>query len=720
MSNNNTYQVQGTSRTIKRFANVNDTIDAIKRIVADNYKAVELLSEHMIADTDAHTFENIWEYVRHNIVYKNDDKGVEQLRTPQRTLHDRTGDCDDFSILISAILTNLNIRHELIVAAYKSKNQWQHIYPVAYDEYGDRYVIDCVPEIPYFNYEAKPIKNKIIVHMKLEELNGVEDSTAIEELTEPFNLEGLGSADTEDEEMMEIQGLLGNVAIVDEDEEYDTVLSGSELHRNLILRQLIDAKNTLTKELSNPTELSEFSNVKQDLNHINNIIDAFDDEEELHEAIQKAINSNSLYKNFYKTVDYAINDSLNGLAGDDDDLFYLKVMDDNGMLDQLLAEDDLENIEGLGELGWAWFKKVKNKIKKGISKIKKKYPKLSKIAHAFKKYSPATFGIRKSIELFMRANVFQIASKIAIGYATESQAKKLGYTKAEWLKFVAGKNKAESRWYSLGGKKSYFKKMIMNSRGAKAVGLKGLEGAELGELGIAPAVIAAVTKVFGAIIGFFKKLKLKKKPNEETQKHAAIQKSSTAIYPSSVSRAKSFSKGNNNDDASGITEEVIVDENGHKKTVYRDKDGNEISKTKALFIKHKKMIIIVSIITVVGIIALVIWKIRQRNLHGLGGTGLSRKQENFIRRQQLNKRAYASLIREEINKDGKKNNKTNRRKYYKQVFRDAFSRPISQKQVTATLNHNARLKEVRVLAKQYGGGSDAWKRAWAEVKKKLI
>jgi len=295
MDNNFTYQVQGTSRTIKRFANVNDTIEAIKRIIDVQHPAVYKLALSLQADSDAQTFENIWNFVRQNIQYKNDDKGIEQLRTPQRTLHDKLGDCDDFSILISAILTNLNIRHELIVAAYKSKNDWQHIYPVAYDTEGNRYVIDCVPEIPYFNYEAKPIKDKIIINMRLEELNGVEESTAIEELTEPFNLDGLGSADTEDEEMMEIQGLLGNVAIVDEDEDYDTVLSGSELHRNLILRQLVDAKKTLTKEISDPTEISQFSPVKQDLKHINNIIDAFDDEEELHEAVQTAIKNGGLY-----------------------------------------------------------------------------------------------------------------------------------------------------------------------------------------------------------------------------------------------------------------------------------------------------------------------------------------------------------------------------------------------------------------------------------------
>ena len=109
---------------------------------------------------------------------------------------------------------------------------------------------------------------------------------------------------------------------------------------------------------------------------------------------------------------------------------------------------------------------------------------------------------------------------------------------------------------------------------------------------------------------------------------------------------------------------------------------------------------------------------RQNSLDGLGAAGLSSKQENYLRRQGLNNRAYGSLIREEIGRDGKKNTSNNRKKYYKSVFNEAFSRPISRKQVTATLNHNDKLKQVRSLAKQYGGGSGAWRKAWSEVKKK--
>jgi len=700
-----TYQISGRSTTLKRFANVNDTIKAIKRIVQTHYLQVADLAQNLQADTDKQTFENIWNFVRENIQYKNDEPGKEQLRRPQRSMHDGIGDCDDFSILISSILMNLGYKHQLLVTAYKERNKWQHIYPVAFSRDGERYVIDCVPEIPHFNYEAKGIKNKIIIKMKLEELGSINDTNAIEELTEPFSIDGLQGAESDEDEILSIQGLLGNVAIVDEDEEYDTVLSGSELHRNLVLRQLMDAKNTLTKELTNPTELSQYSDVKKDLFHINDIIKSFEDEEDLEDAINDAIKSGSLYKNFYLTVQAAMDESMKGLAGDDEDVFYLKLMDQEGVIDQILNDD----LEGLGK--WKFLSKLKNKITTGIQKFKKKYPKIGKFAHAFTKYNPTTFAARKSIELLYRANISDIATKTALGYATESQARKLGYSKSEWLKFVTGRKKAESRWYSLGGKKSYFKKMIMKGKGAKQLGLHGVN--ELGDLGFATAIVAAATKVFGAIIGYFKKLKLKKAGAEATQKTTTTKTTTTyrTATPETTDNVVT-------DEKSGVTEETVTDENGNETTVYKDADGNEISKGKAFFLKHKKMIIIISIVTVVGIIAIVVWKIRQRSLHGLGSTGLSSKQENFIRRQGLNNRAYASLVREEISKDGKKLNKTNRRAYYKKVFRDAFSRPISQKQVTAALNHNERLKQVRALAKSYGNDSAAWKKAWAEIKKK--
>ncbi|MFH2143042.1 MAG: hypothetical protein ABIJ97_11500 [Bacteroidota bacterium] len=172
------------------------------------------------------------------------------------------------------------------------------------------------------------------------------------------------------------------------------------------------------------------------------------------------------------------------------------------------------------------------------------------------------------------------------------------------------------------------------------------------------------------------------------------------------------------DEKTGVSVETTTDESGKEIKVYKDKDGNEISKFKYFFLKNKTMIIVIGIALTLGITGLIIWKIRKRALRGLGEAGLSRKQENYIRRRGLNNRAYASLVREEIFKDKKPYDSDNRRAYYKKVFHDAFSRPISQKQVSAAQNYNNMYRDVRKLAKAKGGGSQGWKEAWSEVKKK--
>jgi hypothetical protein len=309
---NKNYAVSGKSTTLKNYANVQDTIEAIKRIINENYPAVADVAHSLNANTNEETFRNIWNFVRGNVRYQNDESGVEQLRTPQRTLYDRTGDCDDMSILISSILCNLGINHELIVAAYKSKNEWQHIYPATFDKNGNRYVIDCVPEIPYFNYEAKPIKNQIKISMRLEELGQGIDADLISELTEPFDINGIDGFEDEDDEIEGIQALLGNVALVDEDDDYDAALSGSELKENVMLKQLMDAKNALQKEISNPTELSQLNDNKLDFQLVSNIIDNFKDENDRNEAIAVAIRKGTLYQNFYKTISLGDDEVVNG------------------------------------------------------------------------------------------------------------------------------------------------------------------------------------------------------------------------------------------------------------------------------------------------------------------------------------------------------------------------------------------------------------------------
>jgi len=162
----------GTTETIKRHALLEDTIEflpqAIKRITWQVKRIIPLIE----ADTLNKTCNNIWTRLYNGIRYCKDDKGKEQIRSPRCTWWGRKGDCDDFSVFVSAILCNLQIPHLFRIAMYKEEDGYQHIYPVAITPDGKEIVIDCV--LNRFNKEVPYIK-KIDKEMELQFLDGVDD-----------------------------------------------------------------------------------------------------------------------------------------------------------------------------------------------------------------------------------------------------------------------------------------------------------------------------------------------------------------------------------------------------------------------------------------------------------------------------------------------------------------------------------------------------------------
>lgn len=152
----------GYSKLLSNNGNIPHTIDNIWRIAQENSYQVKQLAKKLQAETIKLTCKNIWEFVRYNIKYENDSQNdeLEILRTPARTWAEKKGDCDCFTILISSILINLNIEHCYRIAAYDSFGEFIHIYPIAYDELGNEIIIDCVPEIPNFNFEQEYLEKK--------------------------------------------------------------------------------------------------------------------------------------------------------------------------------------------------------------------------------------------------------------------------------------------------------------------------------------------------------------------------------------------------------------------------------------------------------------------------------------------------------------------------------------------------------------------------------
>ena len=141
----------------------------------------------------------IWDFLFNHIQYKLDQKGLEQLRRPNRSWAERqTGiDCDCFSIFVSSILTNLKIPHEFRITKY-NRDEYQHVYVIVPSDGKSGYItIDCV--LSEFNYE-KPFTAKKDFTMSLNGINvavlsGTETDNVFDLVAGLDDLELLGADD---------------------------------------------------------------------------------------------------------------------------------------------------------------------------------------------------------------------------------------------------------------------------------------------------------------------------------------------------------------------------------------------------------------------------------------------------------------------------------------------------------------------------------------------
>lgn len=165
-----------TSITKKQGATVADTIKFIPTVVRDTLFHTEKIAKVLEGNNILETCSNIWHFVYDHIAYKKDEDGKEQVRSPARAWHDRGNiqgvDCDCYTVFISSILSNLNIRHKLRITKYK-EDRFQHIYPIVPLNDGSYITIDCV--VRNFDYE-EPYSEKKDTNMDLEYLNGVNDT----------------------------------------------------------------------------------------------------------------------------------------------------------------------------------------------------------------------------------------------------------------------------------------------------------------------------------------------------------------------------------------------------------------------------------------------------------------------------------------------------------------------------------------------------------------
>ena len=71
---------------------------------------------------------SIHEWVQRNIKYVRDVADVETIQTPDVTLRDRAGDCDDHSVLVAALLQAVGHRARFIAVGFKRMGPYSHVF----------------------------------------------------------------------------------------------------------------------------------------------------------------------------------------------------------------------------------------------------------------------------------------------------------------------------------------------------------------------------------------------------------------------------------------------------------------------------------------------------------------------------------------------------------------------------------------------------------------
>lgn len=621
----------GFRKTLKLDADLDSTLENMQRIAWRDFQQVKQLAEALECDSVEATSENIWNWLRENTRYKLDTQGIEELRTPARSIMDGTKglsddaygiDCDDYTILISAMLIGLGINHEYRVVAYKDKGKFQHIYPVAFNEWGDEFIIDAVPEIPRFNFEAQPIIDLKTISMELHELSGIEDNTQANEmavkeeltseLNEPFSLSGINP--DEDEDALIEENFLSGFEEVENESEADIVLSGADVVDIMdkgMLAEVHKARLSLIQDQKAGGILSTTIDIENELELMDEVIDAWQDEDDKRETLEVASQESKAFGNFFKALLFSLDEleqeQLNGLIEDDEEIFLARVD-----LSEMI-EDEGDELDGLGLFRR---KSKKNPKRKGRLKniLKKVGSTVKKGVRAVVRYNPATAAMRTAILGVLKINAFGMASKLIYGYMSEDQARRENLDLEEWRKMVDVRKKAEELYFKVGGKREKFKNAIANGRAKKKTNVQ-LSGG-LGAVAAAGAAVTA-TPFLAKVGGFLKKLnpvKLFKGAKEKIASFKANRKAKKAAKEQEALQTQTETSPTDMSSQSGVPAQQ--DNNTANNTPENEGFMAKLKRnTQNLWTNHKKKIIVGSLV-VLAIILFIIgynkWKSKKK------------------------------------------------------------------------------------------------------------
>ncbi len=150
---------KGTEKTIQKI------LDKIYEGTKD--PVIILKAREIVRDSGAQdAFERaraIFKWIKRNIAYIKDPKGLELLRPARRILESRIGDCDEHTILAASLFRAAGLPVALkVISTFKNPNEYTHIYPLVKTN-SLWFAADTTLKESYFGWEYPyRVKEKII------------------------------------------------------------------------------------------------------------------------------------------------------------------------------------------------------------------------------------------------------------------------------------------------------------------------------------------------------------------------------------------------------------------------------------------------------------------------------------------------------------------------------------------------------------------------------
>jgi hypothetical protein len=390
---------------VKRNGGVDDTINEIKLVAKESIPMVAKLAKHLRANSLEQSCYNIWHWMKHNMSYKLDAVGKEEIRTASRSYRDRHSgiDCEDYSIFISALLINMGYKPTFHIVAFNHNTSYQHIYVVCENMVMDNVIAAVEPWRGEAAFNMHPV--------------GVTKTLKIKAMT----IEHLGTIESM------ICGL------------------GRMVADNITI-ELVRLKSAYLAALESNTTAAERNDINRELRKLNFAIslNGTPERNKLLNMLDTVYDIQNHQFVFYSNI------NLEGIAEYFNEYDAVHALGDLGKI-RIWSKEKRKRFTHAVTQG---AKNTFNKVKHGAGKV----------LHTVLKTMPLLILGRNVFLLMLKINAFKLGSILKMAYLPKSEAISKGCKPEAWEKLQHLKVKVENIFHGLGGEKKNILKAIEHGK----------------------------------------------------------------------------------------------------------------------------------------------------------------------------------------------------------------------------------------------------------------